>query len=135
MELSRKSWLYRIMNLYCDPADNICEFAPQLIPVLIIAFILIMGTVGFITSIVLDLYNNSLDALKGFDFFLAYSSFLSLIVIVSAIFAVVVMYLTYLYLKRRIRKQSSKVLNEAVKRLNPIKAKAEKFCIKIKYKD
>ena len=135
MELSRKSWLYRIMNLYCDPADNICEFAPQLIPIFIVVFILIMGTVGFITSIVLDLYNNSLDALKGFDFFLAYSSFLSLIVIVSAIFAVVVMYLTDLYLKRRIRKQSSKVLNEAVKRLNPIKAKAEKFCIKIKYKD
>lgn len=135
MELSRKSWLYRIMNLYCDPADNICEFAPQLITVLIIAFILIMGTVGLITPIVLGLYNNSLDALKGFDFFLAYSSFLSLIVIASAIFTGTVMYLTDLYLKRRIRKQSSRVLNEAVKRLNPIKAKAEKFCIKITYKD
>lgn len=135
MELSRKNWLYRIINLYCDPADNICEFAPQLILVLIIAFILIMGTVGFITSIVLDLYNNSLDALKGFDFFLAYSSFLSLIVIVSAIFAVAIMYLTDLYLKRRARRQSLKMLNESIKRLNPIKAKAEKFCIKITYKD
>jgi len=123
------------MNLYYDPADNICEFAPQLIPVLIIAFILIMETVGFITSIVLDLYNNSLDALKGFDFFLAYSSFLSLIVIVSAILAVAIMYLTDLYLKRRTRRQSLKMLNELIKRLNPIKAKVEKFCIKITYKD
>lgn len=135
MELSRKSWLYRLMNIYCDPAENICEFAPQLIPILIVVFILIMGTIGFVTSIVLGLYNNSLDALKGFDFFLAYFSFLSIIVIASAILAGTTMYLTDLYLKRRIRKQSSKVLNESIKCLNPIKAKAEKFCIKIKYKD
>lgn len=94
-----------------------------------------MGTIGFITSIVLGLYNNSLDALKGFDFFLAYSSFLSLIVIVSAIFAVAIMYLTDLYFKRRTRRQSLKMLNELIKRLNPIKAKVEKFCIKITYKD
>lgn len=135
MELSRKSWLYRLMNLYCDPAENICEFAPQLTPILIIAFILIMGTVGFITSIALGLYNNSLDTLKGFDFFLAYSSFLSIIVIASAFFAGTTMYLIDFYLKRRIRRRSSKVLNEAIRHLNPIKTKAEKFCIKIKYKD
>lgn len=135
MELSRKSWLYRLMNLYCDPAENICEFVPQLIPILIIVFILIMGTIGFITSIVLGLYNNSLDALKGFDFFLAYFSFLSVIVIASAIFAGTTMYLTDLYLKRGQRKQTLKILSESIKRLNPIKEKAEKFCIKIKYKD
>lgn len=135
MELSRKSWLYKLIDLYCDPAEDICGFTHQLIPLFIICFIFLLGTVGFAASILLGLYNIPLEKLTGIDWFLAYFSFLSLIVIIATILAVVVMYITDLILKASKRRKTPKVLSAVIRRLNPIKAKAEKFCVKINYKD
>lgn len=74
--------------------------------------------------------------LAGIDWFLAYFSFLSLIAIIALIFSAAVMYITYLIFKAsKQRKETPKVLSAVIRRLNPIKAKAEKFCIKINYKD
>lgn len=67
MELSRKSWLYKLMDLYCDPAEDICGFTRQLIPLFIICFIFLLGTVGFADSILLGLYNIPLEKLTGID--------------------------------------------------------------------
>lgn len=61
---------------------------------------------------------------------------MSLIVIIAVILAAVVMYITDLILKAsKRRKETPKVLSAVIRRLNPIKAKAEKFCVKINYKD
>ena len=136
MELSRKSWLYKLMNLYCDPAEDICGFTRQLIPLFIVCFIFLLGTVGFTASILLGLYDIPLKDLDGANWFLAYFSFMSLIVIIATILAAVVMYITDLILKAsKRRKETPKVLGAVIRRLNPIKAKAEKFCVKINYKD
>lgn len=77
-----------------------------------------------------------LKDLAGANWFLAYFSFMSLIVIIATILAAVVMYITDLILKvSKRRKETPKVLSAVIRRLNPIKAKAEKFCVKINYKD
>lgn len=136
MELSRKNWLYKLMDLYCDPAEDICGFTRQLIPLFIMFFVFLLGTVGFTASILLGLYAVPMKDLVGIDWFLAYFSFMALIVIVAVILAVVVMYITDLILKMsKRRKETPKVLNAVIRRLNPILAKAEKFCVKINYKD
>ncbi len=124
------------MNLYCDPAEDICGFTRQLIPLFIICFIFLLGTVGFTASILLGLYNIPLEKLTGIDWFLAYFSFMSLIVIIATILAAIVMWIANLIIKRsKPRKETPKVLSAVIRRLNPIKAKAEKFCVKINYKD
>lgn len=136
MELSRKSWLYKLMDLYCDPAEDICGFTRQLIPLFILLFVFLLGTVGFTVSILLGLYDIPLKDLDGANWFLAYFSFMSLIVIIAVILATVVMYITDLIIKMsKRRKETPKVLGAVIRRLNPIKAKAKKFCVKINYKD
>jgi hypothetical protein len=136
MELSRKSWLYKLMDLYCDPAEDICGFTRQLIPLFIMFFVFLLGTVGFTASILLGLYDIPLKDLAGANWFLAYFSFMSLIVIASVILAAVIMYIADLIFKAsKRRKETRKVLSAIIRRLNPIKAKAEKFCVKINYKD
>lgn len=136
MELSRKSWLYKLMDLYCDPAEDICGFTRQLIPLFIMFFVFLLGTVGFTASILLGLYDIPLKDLAGANWFLSYFSFMSLIIIIATILAAVVMRIADLIIKmQKKRKETPKVLSAVIRRLNPIKEKAEKFCVKIKYKD
>lgn len=139
MELSRNSLLYKAMNFYCTPAENICEFTRQLIPLIITIFTVLLGTVGFVVSWCLGLYSMPLGSLNGFYFFLALFSALGLVVVICFIvFAVVLFIMDTIFEKLKNRKRaikSSKLLGEVAKRLNPIKTKAEKLCIKIKYTD
>nr|DAD59985.1 MAG TPA: ATPase [Bacteriophage sp.] len=98
-----------------------------------------MGTVGFVVSWRLGLYSIPLGNLNGFYFFLALFSALGLVVVICFIvFAVVLFIMDTIFEKLKNRKRaikSSKLLGEVAKRLNPIKTKAEKLCIKIKYTD
>lgn len=139
MELSRNSLLYKAMSFYCTPAENICGFTRQLIPLIITIFTVLLGTVGFVVSWCLGLYSMPLGNLNGFYFFLALFSALGLVVVICFIvFAVVLFIMDTIFEKLKNRKRaikSSKLLGEVAKRLNPIKAKAEKLCIKIKYTD
>lgn len=139
MELSRNSLLYKAMSLYCTPAEDICRFTRQLIPLFITSFTVLLGTVGFVVSLCLGLYSVPLGNLNGFYFFLALFSALGLVVVICIlVFAIVFFIMDTIFEKlkekRRVNK-SSKILSEVAKRLNPIKAKAEKLCIKIKYTD
>ena len=140
MELSCKSWLYRLMSLYCDPAENICEFIEQLMPILIVTFILLFGTIGFSISFSIGLYDIPKDQLPWMSNLLAFLSFISLTVIVSTILGTSFVFIINVVLdkleeKLKKRKESLKISNKLIRHLNPIKSKAEKFCIKIKYKD
>lgn len=139
MELSRNSLLYKAMSFYCAPAENICEFTRQLIPLIITIFTVLLGTVGFVVSWCLGLYSVPLGNLNGFYFFLALFSALGLVVVICFIvFAVVLFIMDTIFEKLKNRKRaikSSKLLGEVAKRLNPIKTKAKKLCIKIKYTD
>lgn len=139
MELSRNSLLYKAMSFYCTPAENICGFIRQLIPLIITSFTVLLGTVGFVVSLCLGLYSVPLGNLNGFYFFLALFSAISLVVVICIIvFAVVLFIMDTIFEKLKNRKRaikSSKLLGEVAKRLNPIKTKAEKLCIKIKYTD
>lgn len=139
MELSRNSLLYKAMSFYCIPAGDICRFTSQLIPLVITSFTVLLGTVGFVVSLCLGLYSVPLGNLNGFYFFLALFSAISLVVVIYIIvFTVVIFIMDTIFEKlkeRRRLNKHSKILSEVAKRLNPIKAKAEKFCIKIKYKD
>ena len=140
MELSRKSWLYRIMNLYCDPAENICDFIKQLMPILVVISILLFGTIGFSISFAIGLYDIPADQLSWMSNLLAFLSFISLTAIVSTILGTSFVFIINIILdklekKLKKRKECLKISNELIRRLNPIKTKTEKFCIKIKYKD
>lgn len=139
MELSRNSLLYKAMSFYCTPAENICGFTRQLIPLIITIFTVLLGTVGFVVSLCLGLYSVPLGNLNGFYFFLSLFSAISLVVVICIIvFAVVIFIMDTIFEKlkeRRRLNKHSKILSEVAKRLNPIKAKAEKLCIKIKYTD
>lgn len=139
MELSRNSLLYKAMSFYCIPAGDICGFTRQLIPLVITSFTVLLGTVGFVVSLCLGLYSVPLGNLNGFYFFLALFSALGLVVVICFIvFAVVLFIMDTIFEKLKNRKRaikSSKLLGEVAKRLNPIKTKAEKLCIKIKYTD
>lgn len=139
MELNRNSLLYKAMSFYCIPAGDICGFTRQLIPLVITSFTVLLGTVGFVVSLCLGLYSVPLGNLNGFYFFLALFSALGLVVVICFIvFAVVLFIMDTIFEKLKNRKRaikSSKLLGEVAKRLNPIKTKAEKLCIKIKYTD
>lgn len=139
MELSRNSLLYKAMSFYCTPAENICGFTRQLIPLIITSFTVLLGTVGFVVSLCLGLYSVPLGNLNGFYFFIALFSAISLVVVICIIvFTVVIFIMDPIFEKlkeRRRLNKHSKILSEVAKRLNPIKAKAEKLCIKIKYTD
>lgn len=139
MELSRNSLLYKAMSFYCTPAGDICGFTRQLIPLIITIFTVLLGTVGFVVSLCLGLYSVPLGNLNGFYFFLALFSALGLVVVICiAVFTIVIFIMDTIFEKlkeRRSANKSSKILSEVAKRLNPIKAKAERLCIKIKYKD
>ena len=139
MELSRNSLLYKAMSFYCTPAENICGFTRQLIPLIITIFTVLLGTVGFVVSWCLRLYSVPLGNLNGFYFFLALFSALGLVLVICIIvFAVALFIMDTIFEKLKNRKRankSQKILSEVAKRLNPIKAKAEKLCIKIKYTD
>jgi hypothetical protein len=139
MELSRNSLLYKAMSFYCTPAENICGFTRQLIPLIITSFTVLLGTVGFVVSLCLGLYSVPLGNLNGLYFFLALFSAISLVVVICIIvFTVVIFIMDTIFEKlkeRRRLNKHSKILSEVAKRLNPIKAKAEKLCIKIKYTD
>lgn len=117
MELSRKSLLYRFMNLYCEPADNICAFTWQLMPALFVFLILTLGTVGFGAAFVFGLYDISLDSLEGANWALAYFSLICFMVIVAVIAAMFAMYIGEFIEKKVIeaeRKETLKVLNAAI---------------------
>lgn len=139
MELSRNSLLYKAMSFYCTPAENICGFTGQLIPLVITIFTVLLGTVGFVISLCLGLYSVPLGNLNGFYFFLALFSVLGLVVLICILVLAIVFFIMdtiFEKLKeRRSANKSSKILSEVAKRLNPIKAKAERLCIKIKYTD
>lgn len=138
MELSRKSYLYRFMSLYCEPADNICTLTWQLVPVFSVFLILTLGTVGFGAAAVFGLYDMSLDSLEGANWVLAYFSLMCFIVIIAVIVALIVMHIAELIekkIKESERKETLKVLNAAIQRLNPFKGKGYKICFKITYKD
>lgn len=139
MELSRNSLLYKAMSFYCTPAENICGFTRQLIPLIITIFTVLLGTVGFVVSWCLGLYSMPIGNLNGFYFFLALFSALGLVVVICIlVFAIVFFIMDTIFEKlkeRRRANKSSKILSEVAKRLNPIKTKAEKLCIKIKYTD
>lgn len=138
MELSRKSLLYRFMNLYCEPADNICTLTWQLMPVFFVFLILALGTVGFGAAVVFGLYDMSLDSLEGANWALAYFSLMCFIVIIAVIFALIAMHIAE-FIEKKVkeaeRKETLKVLNAAIQRLNPFKGKGDKICFKITYKD
>lgn len=85
MELSRNSLLYKAMSFYCTPAENICGFTRQLIPLIITSFTVLLGTVGFVVSLCLGLYSVPLGNLNGFYFFLALFSALGLVVVICFI--------------------------------------------------
>ena len=139
MELSRNSLLYKAMSFYCIPAEDICRFTRQLIPLIITILTVLLGTVGFVVSLCLGLYSVPLGNLNGFYFFLALFSALSLVVVICiAVFTIVIFIMDTIFEKLKERRRAnkhSKILSEVAKRLNPIKAKAEKLCIKIKYTD
>lgn len=139
MELSRNSLLYKAMSFYCTPAENICGFTRQLIPLIITSFTVLLGTVGFVVSLCLGLYSVPPGNLNGLYFFLALFSAINLVVVICIIvFTVVIFIMNTIFEKlkeRRRLNKHSKILSEVAKRLNPIKAKAEKLCIKIKYTD
>lgn len=139
MELSRNSLLYKAMSFYCTPAENICGFTRQLIPLIITSFTVLLGTVGFVVSLCLGLYSVPLENLNGFYFFIALFFAISLVVVICIIvFTVVIFIMDTIFEKlkeRRRLNKHSKILSEVAKRLNPIKAKAEELCIKIKYTD
>lgn len=138
MELSRKSYLYRFMNLYCEPADNICTFTWQLMPVFFLSLILILGTVGFGAAAVFGLYDMSLDSLEGANWALAYFSLMCFIVIIAVISALIAIHVGEFIEEKVIeaeRKETLKVLNAGIQRLNPFKGKGDKICFKITYKD
>lgn len=138
MELSRKSLLYRFMNLYCEPADNICTLTWQLMPVFFVFLILILGTVGFGAAAAFGSYDMSLDSLEGANWALAYFSLVCFMVIVAMIVALIAMHIAEFIEKKAKeaeRKEALKVLNAAIQRLNPFKGKGDKICFKITYKD
>lgn len=138
MELSRKSLLYRFMNLYCEPADNICTLTWQLMPVFFVFLILTLGTIGFGAAVVFGLYDMSLDSLEGANWALAYFSLVCFMVIVAMIVALIAMHIAEFIEKKAKeaeRKETLKVLNAAIQRLNPFKGKGDKICFKITYKD
>lgn len=138
MELSRKSLLYRFMNLYCEPADNICTLTWQLMPVFFVFLILTFGTIGFGAAVVFGLYDMSLDSLEGANWALAYFSLVCFMVIVAMIVALIAMHIAEFIEKKAKeaeRKETLKVLNAAIQRLNPFKGKGDKICFKITYKD
>lgn len=138
MELSRKSLLYRFMNLYCEPADNICTLTWQLMPVFFVFLILTLGTIGFGAAVVFGLYDMSLDSLEGANWALAYFSLICFMVIVAMIVALIAMHIAEFIEKKAKeaeRKETLKVLNAAIQRLNPFKGKGDKICFKITYKD
>ena len=139
MELSRNSLLYKAMSFYCTPAENICGFTRQLISLVITIFTVLLGTVGFVISLCLGLYSVPLGNLNGFYFFLALFSVLGLVVLICILVLAIVFFIMdtiFEKLKeRRSANKSSKILSEVAKRLNPIKAKAERLCVKIKYTD
>ena len=138
MELSRKSLLYRFMNLYCEPADNICTLTWQLMPMFFVFLILTLGTIGFGAAVVFGLYNMSLDSLEGANWALAYFSLICFMVIVAMIVALIAMHIAE-FIEKKVkeaeRKETLKVLNAAIQRLNPFKGKGDKICFKITYKD
>lgn len=137
MELSRNSWLYKLMRFYCTPAGDICRFTRQLIPLLIMLLILLLGTVGFGISLYLGLYDVPLEKIYGIRFFFPFFSAISLLILAVGVSTLTIMFVIDWVFDRLdySKKQKPKLFKEVAKRLNPIKAKAEKFCIKITYKD
>ena len=137
MELSRNSWLYKLMCFYCTPAGDICRFTRQLIPLLIMLLILLLGTVGFGISLYLGLYDVPLEKIHGIRFFFPFFSAISFLILVIGASTLTIMFIIdWMFDKLDYSKiQKPKLFKEVVKRLNPIKTKAEKLCIKIKYKD
>lgn len=137
MELSRNSLLYKAMSFYCTPAEDICRFSRQLIPLFIMFLIVLSGTIGFGISVYLGLYDIPIEKMHGIHFFFPFFSAVSFLIlcVIIATFAMIYI-IDWIYDKLDYSKmQKPKLFKEVAKRLNPIKAKAEKFCIKIKYKD
>ena len=126
------------MNLYCEPADNICTLTWQLMPVFFVFLILTLGTIGFGAAVVFGLYDMSLDSLEGANWALACFSLVCFMVIVAMIVALIAMHIAEFIEKKAKeaeRKETLKVLNAAIQRLNPFKGKGDKICFKITYKD
>lgn len=137
MELSRKSLLYKLMSFYCTPAEDICRFSRQLIPLLIMLLIFLLGTIGFGISVYLGLYDVPIEKTHGIHFFFPFLSGISFLILAIGASTLTIMFIIdWMFDKLDYSKmQKPKLFKEVAKRLNPIKAKAEKFCIKIKYKD
>lgn len=137
MELSRNSWLYKLMCFYCTPAGDICRFTRQLIPLLIMLLVLLLGTVGFGISLYLGLYDVPLEKIHGIRFFFPFFSAVSLLILAVGISTLAIMFIIDWIFEKLDKKkvENPKLFKEVAKRLNPIKANAEKLCIKITYKD
>jgi hypothetical protein len=125
------------MCFYCTPAGDICRFTRQLIPLLIMLLILLLGTVGFGISLYLGLYDVPFEKVHGIRFFLPFLSAISLLILAVGVSTLTIMFIIDWVFDRLdySKMQNPKLFKEVAKRLNPIKAKAEKLCIKITYKD
>lgn len=99
--------------------------------------ILLLGTVGFGISLYLGLYDVPLEKMYGIRFFFPFFSAISLLILAVGVSTLTIMFVIDWVFDRLdySKKQNLKLFKEVAKRLNPIKAKAEKFCIKITYKD
>lgn len=99
--------------------------------------ILLLGTVGFGISLYLGLYDVPLEKLHGIHFFFPFFSAISLLIIAVGVSTLTIMFVIDWVFDRLdySKMQKPKLFKEVAKRLNPIKAKAEKLCIKITYKD
>lgn len=137
MELSRNGLLYKLMCFYCTPAGDICRFTRQLIPLLIMFFVALLGTIGFGVSIYLGLYNVPIEKMHGIQFFFPFFSAVSFLILCVLIATFALLYaIDWVFDRLDYSKmQKPKLFKEVAKRLNPIKSRAEKLCIKITYKD
>lgn len=99
--------------------------------------ILLLGTIGFGISLYLGLYDVPLEKVHGIRFFFPFFSAISLLILAVSISTLAIMFIIDWAFEKLDKKkvQSPKLFKEVAKRLNPIKAKAEKLCIKITYKD